>query len=124
MAYPMQLGITVDDGGEIQPSLPGPNIRNVFYHFLAGGGGGEVPIDQIGDRAGIAGHSGGRTPRPGLAGDQVEVAHQLPHELGADLLALTNELGVHATVPIGLIGMFKNRFDESCGLRHGQRGCP
>ncbi len=60
----------------------------------------------------VAGYGGGRPPWPGLAGDQVEVAHQLPDQLGADELALANELGVHATVPVGLIGMFENRVDE------------
>jgi hypothetical protein len=121
------LGITVDDGGEIQPTLPSVNVSDVSDHFLAGSGGGEVPIHQIRDRAVIAGHRGGRPPRSGLAGDQVEVAHQLPHELGADLLALTNELGMHATVPIGLIGMIENRLDQPCEVgpaNHSSRGRP
>src|SRR2546423_9165554 len=116
------LGITVDDGREIHPALPSVNVGDVSDHFLAGGGGGEVPLYQIGDGAVIAGHRGGRPPRAGLAGDQVEIAHQLPHELWTHLLALTNEPGMHATVPLGLIRMIENCLYESREVSAANRG--
>jgi hypothetical protein len=93
------FSIAVNDRGQIDPALPCRNVGNVAYHFLAGSIGGEIPIHQVRDRAGIAGGGGGRPVRPGLAGDQAKLAHQLAHELGADLLALTHQLSVHPTRP-------------------------
>ncbi len=104
-----------------QPSQVGMYV--ISHHFLTGGWGGEIPVYQIGDRAGIAGHGGGRPVGSGLAGDQVELAHQVPYELGADLLALPDELGVHPAIPVGLVGMLENSLDE-CGevLTANRRG--
>jgi hypothetical protein len=53
----------------------------------------------------MAGHGGDRPVGSGLASGQLALAHQLPHELGTDLLILTNDPGMHPTIPIGLIEM-------------------
>lgn len=68
---------------------------------------------------------GGRPVRLGLAGDQVELAHQLPYEFGADLLSLTNKLGVRATIPVRVIRRLKIAMMKSfevLAANHGGRG--
>ena len=47
-----------------------------------------------------------------LAGDQVKIAHQLPDELGADLLVRAKELGVDPAIPVGVIGELEDCSDE------------
>jgi hypothetical protein len=49
-------------------------------------------------------------------------AHQLAHELGADLLALTNELDMHPPIPIGLVGMLKHSLDQRGEMLPANRG--
>ncbi|MGH3866087.1 MAG: hypothetical protein ACRDQ4_08105 [Pseudonocardiaceae bacterium] len=98
----------------MRPALLGLDVGGVAYHVLVGGGGGEVSIRQVGDRAGIAGTVVVAPSWPGLTGDQVELARQLSGQLGGEGLAVANELGVRATVPVGVVGMVDNSRDE-CG---------
>jgi hypothetical protein len=92
----------------MSPTIFWPGACAVKSRFTRSGTGPGSPGTVVVGRYGL-----------GWAGDQVEFAHQLPHELGADLLALTNELGVHATIPVGLIGMFENRLTSF--LRYSRR---
>ena len=68
-------------------------IGNVADHFLAGLFRGEVAVDEIGDRAGLAVLPGQRVaPGPGLAGLQAQLAHELADGLVIDLLAASDPM--------------------------------
>jgi hypothetical protein len=58
----------------------------------------------------------------GWGGDQVTLAHQLPHQLVADLLFLTNELRVHPAIAIRFVGQREDRGDEFCEVFAADRG--
>src|ERR671926_319434 len=106
------FGVAINGGRQIQPALLCRNIGDVTYHFLTRSLGSEIPLHQVKNRAGIIRRGGSRPIRPGLAGHQVKVTHQLAHKLGADLLALARKVGMHPTIPIRLIGKLKNRLDK------------
>ena len=72
------LGMAVDDSGQVQPPFPRRDICDVSDHFLAWSVGGEVAVDQVGDRPGAAvvlGQAG--PPRPRLAWHQAQLTRQL-----------------------------------------------
>lgn len=116
------FGAAINGGSQIQPALLCRNIGDVTYYFLTGSLGSKIPLHQVRSRAGIIRRGGGRPIRPGLAGDQVKATHQLAHELEADLLALTHEVGVHPAIPIRLIGKLKNGLDECFEVLAAIRG--
>src|SRR5271169_3896057 len=97
------LAEAVDDGGEIDFSLPGPDLGDVADELAVGGGGGEVPLDQVGDRGDVGGLRGQRPGLADLAGHEAQVAHEAADELAGGLLALAGQLGVDAPVPVGLV---------------------
>ena len=62
--------------------------------------GAEVPPDQVGRGRRVAGHGGRRSERPRLARHQAQLAHDRPHELRAAPLALADQRGVDAAMPV------------------------
>jgi hypothetical protein len=106
------LAVTVNDGRQIQPSLPGGNVGDIADEFAARRRGGEVPADQVrGGRRGRIG-LGGAPPGPGLAGDQPESAHQCPDQLGRDGHPATREGGVHPPVAVGAVRVIEDLVDQ------------
>src|SRR4029079_17945088 len=63
----------VDDGGQVEPALPGRDVGDVADELAAGGVGGEVAAHQVGDRCRLLVRDRGRLVRPRLAGDQPEL---------------------------------------------------
>src|SRR5271157_2518916 len=104
-------GRAVNDQGEVKPPFPGRDIRDVTDHFLAGLSRGEITVYQIGDR-------------PGLAGHQVQLPHELADQLVADLLAAADQGRVHAPVPVffpvGLEQRLDLDFQQLAPLRCGR----
>ena len=78
-------------------------IGDVTHHFPAGDSSAEVAVHQIGDRARLALLCGGRPPRPRLAGDQAELAHQGTDQLQPGVRAPAGQLPPDAPVPIGAV---------------------
>ena len=77
------LGVAVDDGGEVDESLPGVDVGDVADELHPGAVGGEVPVDEVGHvRRGQGVGLGGDAERAWLAGHQALVAHDLAHQLG------------------------------------------
>jgi len=106
--------VAVDDGGQIQPAFPGGDIRDVTDEFLAGRRRGEVPAEQVGDAVSVAVLLGQhRAPGPRLAGLQAQLAHDAADELQAAGEAPAVELGVDASVSVGLVGGAEGVLDES-----------
>ena len=82
-------------------------------HFLARRVGREVAVDEVGDRSGAAVAIGqARPPRPRLARHQALVAHGRADQLETGWHAPTAELGMHATVAVGLVGVLEDRHDQ------------
>src|SRR5580704_10622664 len=102
----------VDDGREVNPSFPRRYIGNVTDHFLARGGGGEVAVDQIRDRARRALPGRGRPPRPRLAGHQAQRPHQAADQFSAGRDAPPGELLSDAPVPVGAVRIIKRFPDQ------------
>src|SRR5580692_8675753 len=98
----------VNDCREIQPPFPGLDVRYITDHFLAWPAGSEVAADQVRDRPGGAVLLGQRAaPRPGLAGLQAQLAHELADGLVVDGHAAADQDGVHAPVPVLLVVILK-----------------
>ena len=97
------LAEAVDDGGEIDLSLPGLDLGDVADELEVGGGGGEVPPDPVGDLGDVGGLRGQRPGLADLAGHKAQVAHEAADELAGGLLALAGQFGVNAPVPVGLV---------------------
>src|ERR1017187_8097886 len=93
----------VDDGGEIDFSLPGLDLGDIADELEVGGGGGEVPLDPVGDLGVVYGLRGQRLGLADLAGHEAQVAHEVADELAGGLLALAAQLGVDAPVTVGLV---------------------
>ena len=87
-------------------------IGNVADHFLARCGGREIPVHQVRDRPGCALLGGGRPPRPRLAGDQAQLAHELADQLPAGHHALAGQLRGEAPVPVRPVGIDEYRLDQ------------
>src|SRR5487761_338353 len=102
----------VDDGREVNPSFPRRDIGNVTDHFLAWGGGGEVAVDQIRDRACRTLLRRGRPPGPRLAGHQAQRPHQAADQLGAGRDAPAGELLSDAPVPVGAVRILERPRDQ------------
>src|SRR5271166_4656257 len=117
-------GRAVNDQGEVKPPFPGRDIRDVTDHFLAGLSRGEITVYQIGDRPGLALLGQRVPPRPGLAGHQVQLPHELADQLVADLLAAADQGRVHAPVPVffpvGLEQRLDLDFQQLAPLRCGR----
>src|SRR5271167_1552904 len=97
------LAEAVDNGGEIDLSLPGLDLGDIADELEVGGSGGEVPPDPVGDLGDVGGLSGQRPGLADLAGHKAQVAHETADELAGGLLALADQLGVDAPVPVGLV---------------------
>src|SRR6266851_6080425 len=104
-------GRAVDDRGEIKPALPRGNVGDIADHLLAGLSRCEVPFHEVRDVVLLAVALGEAEP-PGLrlAGLQALLAHELPDELGAGLLATAGQGDVHAPVPVFLVVRLEKRF--------------
>src|SRR6266851_4258427 len=102
----------VDHGRKVQPSLPRLYVGNVADHFLARHGGAEVAVDQVRDRPGLPLAGGLRPPRPRLAGHQAQLPHQGTDQLRPGSHAPAPELGVHAAVAVGAIGVLERLADQ------------
>src|SRR5581483_67487 len=96
-------GRAVDDQGEVHPAFPRRHVSNVANHFLTGIFRGEITVDQVRDRSGWALLGQRRPPRPRLAGDQLQLAHELADEFVAGLLAAADQLGVDPPVAVLLV---------------------
>src|SRR5215471_8786970 len=92
--------------------LPRRDIGNVARHLLSRRRGGEVTVHQVGDRARLALPGGGRPPRPGLAGDQAQLAHQGTDQLQARPHAPPAQLPPHSPVPVGPVGIVEGLPDQ------------
>ena len=98
------LPVAVDDGGQVDESLPGVDVGDVADELHAGTIGGEVPLHEIGHgRCGL-GVSFGRDPeRARLTGHEALVAHDLPHQLRGAFRVLLGEVDVDAPVSVGAV---------------------
>src|SRR5271157_3319406 len=105
------LAEAVDNGGEIDFSLPGPDLGDIADELEVGGGGGEVPLDQVGDLGDVYGLRGQRPGLADLAGHEAQVAHEAADELAGGLLALAGQLGVDAPVTVGLVIVVEDLLD-------------
>src|SRR6478672_11441199 len=101
----------VDHGGYVQPALPGRDVGNVPDQLGAWGVGGEVAAHQVRDRRRLLVGGGGGLVGPWLAGHQAQFAHQPPDQLVADLLAATQQFGVHTPVAVGGVGGVEQGLD-------------
>src|SRR6266496_4199924 len=108
--------VTVDDGRQIEPSLPGADVGDVPDERGSRCVGGEVSAYQVGDRGGVAGDRRDRPPRPRLAGHQAQLAHQPADQLIARLHAEAGKLSVHASVAVGAVGLSEDVLDEDLQL--------
>src|SRR5580704_9551394 len=96
-------GRAVDDQGEVHPAFPSRNAGYVPDHFLAGLFRREIAVDEVGDRPGRPLLGQRVPPRPRLAGDQLQLAHELADRLVIGLLAAADQLGVDPPVPVLLV---------------------
>src|SRR6478752_9167687 len=115
----------VDHGGQVQPALPGRDVGNVPDQLGARGVGGEVAAYQVRDRRRLLVGGGGGLVGPWLAGHQAQFAHQPPDQLVADLLAATQQFGMHTPVAVGGVGGVEQGLDldleqlaAGCGGAH------
>jgi len=97
----------VNDRGEEKPSFPRRDIRNVADHLGARRARGEIAVHQVRDRPGRALLRRHRPPRPGLAGDQAQLAHQPPDQLLPGRHALAGQLRGDAPVPVSAVGIIE-----------------
>src|SRR5690606_9850122 len=79
--------------------------------FAARALGGEVSAHQVRHLPFVGVADGGGPVRPRLARDQVQLPHQPADQLGANLLADTDKLGVDTPVAVGLVVVVEQRSD-------------
>jgi hypothetical protein len=115
--------VAVDDGREEEPSLPRRNIGDIADHLRAWHVGGEVPVHQIGNgtSAGV-GTGEAVPPRTWLTGNQVQLTHDRPDQLGAAVHAPPYELGVHAPIPVRLVGLGERQLYDSSNVSSALSG--
>lgn len=102
------LGIAVDDGGQIDESLPGVDVGDVADELAPGAVGGEVPVEKVGHvRGGLGVSLGGDAEGARLTGHEADLAHELPHQLGRALGLLGGEIGVDSAVSVGTVGLLE-----------------
>ena len=121
------LRVAVADGGQIDESLPGVDVRNIADEFRSGAVGGAVAFDEVGHVRGRLRIGFGRDAEgPWLAGDEADLAHELSHQLGRALGLFRGEVGVDSAVSIRAVGLLEEVLysgneglsaGRSCGLR-------
>jgi len=92
-------------------------------HLLAWSVGGEVAVDQVGDRPGAAvvlGQAG--PPRPRLAWHQAMVTHDGADQLETGRDAAAAQLGMHTAVAVGLVGVGEDLHHQRRQLLPPARG--
>src|SRR5882724_1325814 len=112
---------------QVQPPLPGTDIRDVADQFDSGSIGGEVAADQVGQVVGVTGDRGDRPPRPRLTRHQAQLTHDHTDCLRVHDRAPTTQLGADAAVPIRAVGIVEARPDlyrERLTAPRGGRWCP
>jgi hypothetical protein len=105
--------MTIDDGCQEQPSLPGRNVGDIADHFLARRVGSEVPVEKI--RDGVRQVAGlGEAVPPGLrlARLQAQLPHQGSDEFRSARHAPVGQIGVHPPVTVGAVGPIERMADE------------
>lgn len=111
------LGRAVDHGGEIEPALPGPDVGDVPDQLRARTGGGEVPLDQVGQVGGVAGDRGDRVSGLGLARHQAQLAHQGPYQFRPGSDPRTGQHRVDASVAVGAVRVVEDLGDSDLQVR-------
>src|SRR5437588_1290658 len=98
---------TVNHRRQIEPALPRWDIRDIPDHLRAGNRGGEIPAHEIGNRPGRPLLCGRRPPGAGLAGPQAQLPHERTDQLQPGSHAPPRQLGGHASVAVGAVGVFE-----------------
>jgi hypothetical protein len=99
----------IEDDGQVQPALLGPEIGDVGDPRRVGRGDGEVPGQYVGgDGQLVIGGGRGSKPAP-AAGTEPMLTHQPRHPLAAHPVPATPELGGHPRAAIALAALGVDR---------------
>src|ERR1035441_10357787 len=98
--------VQVDDGGQVGPAVPGPDVGDVAAPAGAGVRGGEVAADQVRGADRVVAADGGALPRFRVASSQASGLHEPVDALVGHQVAEGGQAGAqasHARVAPGLL---------------------
>jgi hypothetical protein len=99
--------VCVENDRQIQPALPGADVRDIAEPLLVRSHGGETPLHQILDLHLRISHCC-PTKAPRWAADQAGDAHQASHALRGDALFPSPQVGVDTRRAVGASAPFVN----------------
>src|SRR5215210_1817271 len=116
-------GVCVEHEGEVEPSLPGPDVGDVRHPQPIRSLRGEVTLHQVGSRRGTLGpraKGGADFPPAPSASEQPDLSHQPGHAFSGAPHAQRPKLEVDSRRPVGLSAVSVNARDllreQSVGL--------
>ncbi len=75
------LGCTVQDGYQVDKSLPGTDAGNISHPFPSRCLSGEVALHQVWSDSQVGGRGGGADLSARTGGDQASLAHEAAHSV-------------------------------------------
>src|SRR5215207_48005 len=114
--------VQIHNGGQIQPSLVGPDIGDVGEPDLIAHGGREVSADQVRrDREAMSAIGGAASPRPGHDGPNAMAAHLPLDPAPACVMSSCLEFGMNARAAVAAMAVAMNPLDilQQLSIAHG-----